>query len=372
MFKLTGKLTLSITGVNIKRLIKTFYKKNIDIFYLEQNSFRNIYITIYSKDYKKAKKYLCDYKVEIKKRFGTSFLKNFCKTSVGLIIGACIFLSLLVLNTNFLNKIYIYGTTKIDNSEIIACLKQNGITENKFYNNINVENLEKILENNFDDISLVSVIKKGTNLIINLKEKLFVEDLSSSNIIAKESGQILELNVVQGSSPFKVGDSVKKGEVLINGYSIVNGKKVECKAIGFVKLKVWYSSSYTFLNEEVHLVRTGKKIVNTSFEIFNFNFLKTNYKNNFENYEEEIKSEYIFKNFLLPIKINKKIFYEIKENVVKNEFSFKKDDIIKETTKLAKEQVPTGEEILNIFTEITETEIGKIITTYVETIQSFS
>ena len=59
-------------------------------------------------------------------------------------------------------------------------------------------------------------------------------------------------------------------------------------------------------------------------------------------------------------------------NVKKNDFSLRKDAIIEVVTKNALNKVPKNIEVINQSIDISDTEKGKIVTCYIETIQSFS
>ena len=292
---------------------------------------------------------------------------------MGLVIGLILFLSLLFLNFNYLSKIVINGTERIDNNSIISFLNKKNIKTNSFFTYVNTEKLESELENNFSDISFISVIKKGTNIIINIKEKLYADEiLEKQDIISKFDGQIIKLDIKQGTSKVKVGDSVKAGDILVEGIMINDGVSVNCKAIAEITMKVWYKDSYNFEYETIERVRTGKYIENSYYKIFNKTQAIKVKEIPFKTYDMQVKESYLFENNILPIKIYKEKFYEIQENVKKNDFSLQKDAIIEVVTKNALNKVPKNVEVLNQFVDISDTQTGKIITCYVETIQSFS
>ncbi|MGN1207887.1 MAG: sporulation protein YqfD [Christensenellales bacterium] len=368
--RLKNRLKLNILGVNLKRLIKNLYKNNIDIFDLEQTNHKELNITINAKDLKKITPMLKDYTFCVTQCFGLSRFKNVLAKRIGLCLVAVLFFVALFFNSNFLSKIYVFGINQIDENEITEFLGQKGIANGTFFENLDTEKLETELESRFSEISLCSVMKKGTNLIINIKEKIIATDfVGSSDIVAKESGKILELNVVQGTSRFRVGDSVKKGDVLIAGFFESGENKVPCKAIGNIKMQVWYSTSVNFVEEEKVFQRTGNFVENSYYEIFGKR-MKMKVKNvSFANFEKETKTEYLFKNLLVPIKIYKEIYYEIEENLIKNDFSLQKDAIIDTIIKQTLAKVPNGEEICGNQIEISNTQKGKIVTCYVETIQ---
>lgn len=368
-----NQIKLLIEGVNLKRLLKNIIKNDIEIYNLNFISHKKLEINIKANKLNKIKPLLKDYRFQTLNYYGVSFVKKYSILHFGLIIGFILFGFILFFNSNYLSNIVINGTNRIENTEIIAFLKEKNIKANTFFTSFNIDELELELESKFKDISLVSVIKKGTNVIINIKEKLYADEiLSSQDLISAVDGQIIKIELKQGTLKVKVGDSVKAGDVLIEGKIDNNGEKVNCKAIGTITMKVWYKESFVFENETIENVRTGNKIENVYYKIFNKTFKIKEQQNVFENYDMQIKERYLFEYNILPIKIYKEIFYEIKENVKKNDFSLQKDAIIEMVTNNALKKVPVNIEVIDKIINISETETGKIVTCYVETLQSFN
>lgn len=370
--KFKNRIEIKVLGVNLKRLIKNLYKNNIDIFNLNMLSHKELNLTIDAKNLKKIKPFLKDYDYKIAKNYGISSLFDALKIRFGLCAILILFFVALFLNYNFLGKVCIFGLSQTSETDIKTFLATKGIKSNSFFVDVDCETLEVELENKFPQISLCSIIKKGTNLLINIKEKIATDDLlSKSDIVAPESGKILNLLVVQGTSKVKVGDSVKKGDVIIEGVTQSNGEQIACKALGKIKMQIWYSQSFTFVEEEKVFEKTGNKVVNSYYEIFNKRFKIKTKVNNFETFEKETKCEYLFKNLLIPIKIYKEIYYETKENLIKNDFSLQKDAIIDTIIKQTKAQIPFDATELDSQIEISDTSNGKIISCYIETVQEF-
>lgn len=368
-----NRLKISVEGVNLKRLLKNIIKNNIEIYNFNQLNYKNIEFLINSKKLKDLKPLLKDYRFKITDYYGLSYLKRFSYLHLGIFIGLAMFLCMLFLNFNYISKIVINGTERIENSSIISYLSEKNIKSNTFFTKVDVEKLETDLENKFSDISFISVIKKGTNIIINIKEKLYAEEiLTSQDIVAKFDGQIVKIDLKQGTSKVKVGDSVKAGDVLVEGIITNNGVNVNCKAIADITMKVWYSDSFNFENETIERVRTGNCIENSYYKIFKKIITIKEKEIPFKNYDLQVKERYLFEYNMLPIKIYKEKFYEIQENVKKNDFSLQKDAIIEVVTNNALNKVPQNVEVLNQFVNISDTDTGKIVTCYVETIQSFS
>lgn len=368
-----NRIRINLEGVNIKRLLKNIIKNNIEIYEFNQISHKNIEFTINSNKFKQLKPLLKDYRYSIKNYYGFSCLKRFAFLHMGLVVGLFLFFSFLFLNSNFLSKIVINGTNRIDDNNIISFLRERNIKTNSFFCNVDTEKLEIELENHFTDISFISIIKKGTNIILNIKEKLYADEIiKSQDILSKFDGQIVKIELKQGTSRVKVGDSVKAGDILVEGVIINNGTEVQCKAIAEITMKVWYKDSLNFENETLERVRTGNYVENSYYKIFNKTIAIKKSKIPYENYDLQLKESYLFKNNILPIKIYKEKFYEIQENVKKNDFSLQKDAIIEVVTNNALKKVPTNIEVLNKTIDISDTENGKIVTCYIETIQCFN
>ena len=121
---------------------------------------------------------------------------------------------------------------------------------------------------------------KGTNVIITLveaEEKPEIIDKDEyCNIVAAEQGMITKITADTGTSLVKVGDIVKKGDILIGGY--MQGKYTDTRYVhakGEVKAKVWYTKKATSgLTREIS-EETGSRENKYSININNFVWLKT-------------------------------------------------------------------------------------------------
>lgn len=127
-------------------------------------------------------------------------------------------------------------------------------------------------------------------------------------LLQKKNGIITKINAQNGTTVVKVGDIVKKGDVLVNGY--LEGKYTGIRyvhAIADVEAKVWYSKKEKIYFNQQILTETGNTEEKYSLIINNFkiNFYKTLSK--FENYDtiNESKRLKLFSNFYLPIEIVK-------------------------------------------------------------------
>lgn len=164
-------------------------------------------------------------------------------------IVTMIFILLLIINSLFIWNITIDGNYTNSSDEVVAYINKSvnsGILKSK----INTEKIEKDLRNNFENISWVCAEIKGTNLIIHIKETYLSEIVKNEdkpyNIIANKTGTIKSIITRQGVPNVKVGDKVKKGDLLISGKVTVTSEYEEELFTNF------YSADGTITAQTVH------------------------------------------------------------------------------------------------------------------------
>lgn len=360
----TSSARVKIYGVNISKLYKLLKKNNIAMLDICRENYKTIYFTVSSHNLKKLFALLdksC-YTITVVEYYGTKKAIEFFKVRFGYIIGLAVFIVLMIMSNLFVSDIKIYGNNKVSSNEIYACLSLSGIKKGSVISKCDNEQIYSILTNSFDDISLVSVLKKGTSIIINIKEKQSVSDSEEAkldDIVAQFDGVVLELNVMQGTACVKVGDHFKKGDTLIKGsFKDIDGNLVTCKAQGSVKAKLSIASEIEFKNEDEVFVRTGKTIKSSHYSLFGLEFLKQHRENTFENFETEQTEQFVFQNNLLPLKLVQTTYYETRKELVRQNFDDFKQKLQLEAKQNAKALLEKTDDIVNEFGEIVETEFG--------------
>ena len=367
------KVCIKISGVNLSRIFKECENQKIALYDVERMDYKNIQfkVDLSQKDNIKQIAKTQKYRYQEVENFGINKVKNFARNHIGLLVGFAIFFAFLIFSTQFVWNIKIYGNQKVLDEQIFEVLRQNNVEIGSFSRNVDIENLEKEILNSIDDISLCSIIKKGSSIVINIKEKLHSPDYenfqSEQDIIANCNMQINEIVVTQGTAKIRAGDSVKAGDVIVAGYFFdTNGQKVLCKANASIKATTWYSETVEFEKEKQVSKRTGKKTFDGYMTIFGQKFVVKNAKNDFENYETEQSVKYVFNNNFLPVKYVKTTYYEIVfEKVVQN-FESEKDKITKSCENLAVSKLKDGEIASRVFTVIDEQIDKFIITSYAQ------
>ena len=369
---------ISLNGVNLSRIYKECKKNDIELYNIDRKDYKNIEFDI-KNSHKKALKIIAKsqrYEYREDSNFGFLKLINFLKFRFGILIGVLFFVIANIFSSFFVWDIKIYGNRNVTNDEILQVLKNQNICVGGVYKSSNLENIETTLTNSIESISLCSVIKKGTSIIVNIKEKLDVDDIISinadSDIVATTNLTIIDLNVVSGTALKKIGDSVMAGETIVASYILnCRGEKVPCKANAKIKAKTWHTCSEEYYKTVEINTRTGRVIKNSYLTLFSMKFNSKNNKINFENYEEETKEILLTKNNFLPFKHHVSTYYEVVATQTTQDFEKDKQNVIERCQKNAYKQVSSKEEVTNIFDIITEQEDRYIVTSYVEVIFEF-
>lgn len=365
-------ITVKLSGVNLNRIYKECLSNDIEMYNINRIDYKNIVFDIEKSKLKEVKRIAQNqnYEFFVLRQYGVLKLFSFLTKRIGILVGIAIFLLTTVLSPFFVFNIKIYGNKRVESGDILSILNTNGINCGSMLFNANFEQIEKKLLDNLDELSLCSVVKKGSVVIVNVKEKLFLNeaiDTSQKDIVATQNMTIRSLSVVQGTALKKIGDSVKAGEVIVAGYFLdTNGQRVECKANASIGATVWFSKTQTYQKIKPETVRTGKKIVNSKMTLFGANFFIKNEKNTFESFDTVESVNPVFKNNILPFYLLTTIYYETTTNYVEQNFERDKQTVLQNLEREVLSEISNDLSIAKTFNTINETQEAFVVTFYAQ------
>ncbi len=317
-----GYVRISIEGYYIERFINICTSKKIVIWNLKREAgiklFFNVGINEFRELCKIAKKTQCKIKIEDKK--GVPFiLHRYKKRKIfaGFLLAIVI---VIAISSNFIWNIQIevQGNEKFENIE--QDLEEVGLKVGKAKSEIDTKEIMNKLRLKRDDIAWVGMELKGTNMIVKLvkadKKPEIVDDSEYCNIVSDKEGIITKINVQNGTANVKVGDTVKEGMVLVNGW--MEGKYTGVRYVhakAEIEAKIWYTENITIPYNATETIETGGEEVNYGIKLNNFeiNFPKGVSKFEFYDTIKEEKKFKLFSDFYLPISIIKETKKEVKK-----------------------------------------------------------
>ena len=360
---LTGYLNIQIEGFYIERFINMCMAKSILLWNIKREKSSVLNANIAINDFRKIKKILkkTKCKVKVKKKKGLPFVFERYKKRKIFAVLLCLAILLISVSAQFVWNIEIKGLKTVKQEEIAELLKTNGLSVGSLKAKVDEKKIINELRLNRDDLAWVGIDLKGTNAIVEIVEADKKPELINSNeycdIVADKDGIITKINVQNGTALVKVGDIVKKGDVLVNGK--IQGKYTEAipvHANADIEAKVWYSKKEQRNYRQNIEENTGNEETKYRIKINNLeiNLYKT--LSNFEKYDTIIENKKIslFSNFYLPVEIvkitnkekqNYEIFYGKEE--LKNKIT---DDLENEL----KASIPRETNIINHYINIGE------------------
>ncbi len=259
---------------------------------------------------------------ETRKRLGFAVLVSKYKARAGLFVGGLFGIFLLVFSSLFVWDITVSGNETIPESVILDAMEENGLKLGAFIPSLDTERIEGVVILEVDGISFVSINLRGTVAGIELRERAdnteIIDIESPSNLIASMDGQISALEITGGVSKVRLGEIVKKGDLLASGIidSAALGYRL-VRARGTVSARTTMTYPIEVPLEITEKVYTGEvktyKSVKFFSKMINF-FRKDNISEESCDRIEEERRIYLFGKIKLPISIVETTYaeYEMK------------------------------------------------------------
>ncbi len=330
------KCRISVVGNNFHIFLNALTIRNIVIKNIEYKDDSMIFDTDF-KNFDRLKKLFehSNYQINIIKYPKYSTTKEFFYKNLGVLIALCLVFIALFTYSQSIWQCKIYGNEIVSEDDIISLLNQNGIKKGVSKSSIDIDSIQKLLQNNIEDIALTSVNVVGTTLVITISEKIDNTNIldNTQPIVSDYDCIITSIKTIAGTALVQNGDKVAKGETIIANYVIDNeGNQIPSKAVGEVYADIYYNYTKTYFANEIVLERSGKVYRYNDIEICG---LKINGKNNskFDKYEVETRSYYI--QSAIPILVTEHTVYELVETNVENDLS-NVENLLESTTNYAK------------------------------------
>lgn len=302
MFKNYYKIR--ITGRDVKRFLKSLYKRGIFFQNIIINKNEAIVVVDYI-NYKKIMEVKTTYKINVTRVFGFNYIKKTIKRNIIFLSFFLFGIILLFILSNIIFDVEIVS----DDKNIVKLLRDELDKYNikKYKHVLSFDEVSKIKENiinsNKDKIEWMEIERIGTKYVIKLEKRIkndVKEEDPIRHVIAKKSGIIKKIVASNGEIVKKINDYVKKGDILISG-EIHKGEDIKnnISADGSVYAEVWYKVKVALpINYyEEKYSGNSKNNINIKFIDEDVNMFSS-YKN------KEIKKNNIYSDFFGLFEIN--------------------------------------------------------------------
>lgn len=257
-----GFVRFKIYGDYPERLVNQLGSKEIPVWNISRNG-DCICADMFLKDYKRIREYRAKNRVKTKVtgRYGLPFGLHRYKRRVGLAAGAVIFAVGLFMFPKYIWNVSVIGNSEIDTKVIIDALGELGIREGTPISFVDTRKLPAELKLKVDGIAWAAINIEGTKANVNITEsiKAQVEDKLPSNLIADRDGTVTMLLVTGGALKTRVGETVRKGDLLVSGIvDYKEGGSGFVRSSGKVLARTRERIEVTVDLEQKYTVRTGR------------------------------------------------------------------------------------------------------------------
>ena len=215
-----GILEVEFFGIYPEKIINLCAKNRIAVWNVHYgNNKIRLFITV--KDFKRLPKILkrSGLRLHILNKTGFPFFINRYKRRFGIFAGIVIFFAVLQFMSGFIWIIEVEGNKTVTDREILAICEDLGIKIGVKRNSIDTKNTPQDLLLKTDKLSWGSFNIEGCKLTVNVTEIVpkTEDNTVATNLKAAKDGIIEKIDVTSGNPVVKVGDIVKKGDLLVSG-----------------------------------------------------------------------------------------------------------------------------------------------------------
>ncbi len=238
-------------------------------------------------DYKKMLPIIHEFGAEVSETKGLLGVLKKQRGRYGLAAALLLIFMLSLLSADTVWDIRVSGNEGISTEVIMTELKENGLDIGKSWRKTDKNKLEAQILASSDNISWININRRGSVAYVDIIEKSVYKsetEVEYSNIVASRDCIIEQISVSSGYAVVKVGDTVKKGDILIAGMRGENGDF--CRAEGTVLGRSWSDISVEVKRDTEEKAQKNKIKSGISIKIFNFNInILKNYGNSNTKYD---------------------------------------------------------------------------------------
>ncbi|MCL1945386.1 MAG: sporulation protein YqfD [Firmicutes bacterium] len=329
-----GKIRLFIDGFNQTKLLNRFLKDKIAFFDVDKIDSSHMLIWVYKKDSTKVFDILQElcYNSRIVTIDWWKGLQQWGLKRIGALVGAIVFVTVLILSNNFVWRVNILGLETVPLNTVQNILQDKGIRPGVWASSIDRDDIkQQILQ--LDNVVDASIFVVGTTLNVTVFENFEIippDPEHNTSIYSNYDGIITRVVVTEGTATVKPGDIVVKGAELVSPYIYnTNGEilatvKPQARVYGTVS----FSDSRFFTETQIEMVRTGNQKMFNDLNIFGWQLSRK--FNPYSFFETQTNTSYLFGNSLLPIKVDNITYFELERQEKKVDINEHRDMLVQQ------------------------------------------
>lgn len=267
-------------------------------------------------------------KIRVEKRFGLPFFLFHYRKRKVFVLGIACFCVILYVMSGYIWNIEVNGNSYLSEEMIMDFLKEESASFGSKKTEIDCANLEETLRSRYDEVIWTSIKIYGTKLTVDVQENLLPETEYTENedeavydIVALESGTIVEMVTRSGTPVVAVNDTVQKGDILVSGCVEITGDENEIverlypSADADIKARVLLPYEDVLSADYIEELRTGEMRQKHLIRFFSYTIENPFSKPDYETYEmiSETYQLHLTDNFYLPFFYIRQTCYKVNQ-----------------------------------------------------------
>ena len=353
---LMGYLVIRVDGLSLEKFINLCVSRGVKLWAINRISYTSLTARIGIKDFKTLPSIvrIVPCRIKIVDKNGFPFLAYRFRHRKMLVIGMLIFLIILYILSSFIWVVEVKGLTKMDKEIIYEFLEQKGISPGVYKGSLNLWDIENQLLIELPELSWASIELKGTKAIVRVVEGVkppkLIDTSTPCNIVASKDAIIEQPIVMEGELMVEVGDTVRKGQLLVSG--IIEHQDTQMVRYVHAKANIWARTWYEGVGQadfqSISKKRTGKKITHKLLETKNWQININTQDIPFDEYEIEEKRHHILgNNFNLKLAWVIREYHEVKKNPSREKDKLAKEIAAEKAMEDALKKIPSGAKVID-------------------------
>ncbi len=343
---LTGYLVIRVDGLSLEKFINLAVTNGIYLWGINRQSYTSLTACIGISGFRKLhsinRKLHC--RIRILEKRGFPFTAYRYRHRKLLIAGMLIFLAILYGFSAFIWSVEVEGNEQVSKETLINELLELGVRPGAFKGRINTLQIENRLVIDIPQLSWANLEIRGSRAILRVAEGVkpppIINKDIPANIVATKDGIIDKMIVLDGLAKVKVGDTVKKGQLLISGI-IEHPETIGLRyvrAMGQVIARTWYEGRDSLRFDDTYRKRTGNTAEIKYFGLGDFRFPYKKDEVPFVEYDMEVTTKGL---------IRTEVYHEVELIPWKDDINSAKAILARSAEAKAKADMPPGAKIVD-------------------------
>ncbi|HEX2937351.1 MAG TPA: sporulation protein YqfD [Ruminiclostridium sp.] len=270
-----GYINFRADGARLEKFLNFTAKSRVVLWNIRRSG-TAIYASALASKYKvieeQAKK--AGVQITVLKKKGLPVYIRRLKKRLGFVIGIAIFAAVIFYFSGYVWTVNVSGNSTVSTREILYTLSDLGLSPGVRKSTFDKKAVEQQAVMKIPELSWLHINLDGSVAKVEVGERSnrpeVVPDDRPCNIKALQTGQIINIEVYEGQSVFKVGDTVQKNELIVSG--VIEEPKTTVTRYVHARAKV-IAATNRQLSVKVPFKTTAVKDTGKSIKKYSLNFL---------------------------------------------------------------------------------------------------